>query len=138
MLAGHLLGLLCGDLSLKGEVGLATKYDRDHISDAILVNGIDPVRSDCLKRLSARQVEADDDAVGLLVECGGEAAISLLSGCVPKDDFIVLGALDSLQPRWPLVSLNVINTICRHPSWAEILPGEYLCQASLADSCIAH
>ena len=96
VLAGHFFGLFCGDLSLRGEVGLAAEDDRDHVVDAILGDGVDPVRSDCLKRLSARQVEADDDAVGLLVECGGEAAISLLSGCVPNDDFIVLGALYSL------------------------------------------
>ena len=68
MSAGHFLGLFCGDLSLRGEVGLAAEDECDHVSDAIFGDGVDPVRSDCLKRLSARQVEADDDAVGLLVE----------------------------------------------------------------------
>ena len=56
---------------MRGEVGLAAEDECDHVSDAIFGDGVDPVRSDCLKRLSARQVEADDDAVGLLVECGG-------------------------------------------------------------------
>ena len=81
---------------MKREVGLAAEDDCDHIIDAILVDGFDPVRGNCFKRLSARQVEADDDAVGLFVECGGETAISLLSGCVPNNDFIVLRALYSL------------------------------------------
>ena len=132
------LGLFSINLSVRSEVGLAAKDDCDHISDAIFGDRIDPVRGDCFKRLSARQVKADDNAVGLLVECRGEAVVSLLSSCVPNNDFIVFGTLYSLQSCRLLVCLNVINTKCRHPSVAEFLSGEYFSHASLTDSCFTH
>ena len=132
------LCFFCRDLSLGHQVCLAAEDHCDHAGNAMVRNRLDPVRYDCLVRLSVRQVKADHDALGLLIKRRGEWAVSLLAGCVPNYDFAVLYAPYLLQTCWLLVNLHEINTHGLHTPIVKFSAGVYFRNASLPNCCIAN
>ena len=97
----------------------------------MLENGLDPLVA-VVERTLLREVEANDDAVGLLIERVSHRLVLLLSGCVPELDFE--GRIVHNGPVKDIVDASGLDMRLGYGPLVEALQDRSLAHGSVTDN----
>ena len=105
VLLGHLLRILKTYLALFCQVHFVTDEDLGNVLLGVLVDAIEPL-THILKGICIRQVEAQNDTLGLPIEVYSQRAEPVLASCVP--DFDLHGGARR-RVSWRVILSNVVE-----------------------------